>query len=272
IRRGLDTGLTTGPEVESVLKQPYLAGVASLASTLEKGQTASPLRYVVERPLSVFAEGFRSLRVSLIYSRLGEEVKVIALTSSLPGEGKTTTSVCLARAIALAGQSVVIVDCDLRRRSLNDVLGKPVETGLLEVMAGTARLEDVLVDDDITTVKFLPLARSSYTPKDVFGSPIMDRLLETLRQKFDLVILDTAPVLPVVDTRVLARKADVVVMLVRWRHTSRKAVKSSLEMLEDVGARIGGVVLTQINVKDQAKYGYGDSGYYYKQYKKYYAA
>ncbi len=272
VRRALDSGLTTSLEVESFLRQPYLAGVPALASTLEKGVKANPATYVVERPLSVFAEGFRSLRVSLIYSHIGEEVKVIAVTSSLPGEGKTTTSVCLARTVALSGQSVVIVDCDLRRRSVNEILGRDIQVGLLEVLAGTARLEDVLIDDDKTNVKFLPLAHSSYTPKDVFGSPVMDRLLATLREKFDLVILDTAPVLPVVDTRILARKADVVAMLVRWRKTPRKAVRVSLEMLEDVGARIGGVVLTQIDVKEQAKYGYGDSGYYYKQYKKYYAA
>lgn len=272
VRRALDSGLTTSIEVEASLRQPYLAGVPALASTLEKGVKATPATYVVERPLSVFAEGFRSLRVSLIYSHLGEEVKVIAVTSSLPGEGKTTTSVCLARTVALSGQSVVIVDCDLRRRSVNEILGRDIQVGLLEVLAGTAQLEDVLIDDDKTSVKFLPLAQSSYTPKDVFGSPVMDRLLATLRQKFDLVILDTAPVLPVVDTRILARKADVVAMLVRWRKTPRKAVRASLEMLEDVGARIGGVVLTQIDVKEQAKYGYGDSGYYYKQYKRYYAA
>jgi Mrp family chromosome partitioning ATPase len=167
---------------------------------------------------------------------------------------------------------VVIVDCDLRRRSVNEILGRDIQVGLLEVLAGTASLDDVLIDDDKTSVKFLPLAHSSYTPKDVFGSPVMDRLLATLRERFDLVILDTAPVLPVVDTRILARKADVVAMLVRWRKTPRKAVRASLEMLEDVGARIGGVVLTQIDVKEQAKYGYGDSGYYYKQYKRYYAA
>ncbi len=272
VRRALDSGLITGQDVEAAFHQPYLAGIPSLASTVEKSNKATPIQYIVERPLSVFAEGFRSLRVSLIYSRLGEEVKVIAVTSSLPGEGKTTTSMCLGRTFALAGQSVVIVDCDLRRRSINDLLGTEVKTGLLEVLAGTATVEEALIDDDATAVKFLPLAQNSHTPKDVFGSVAMDRLLAKLRKDFDMVILDTAPVLPLVDTRVLARKADVVAMLVRWRKTPRKAVKTSLELLEDVGARIGGVVLTQVDVKEQARVGYGDSGYYYKQYRKYYTS
>jgi exopolysaccharide transport family protein len=269
-RRALDSGLTTGQEVEQVLGQPYLAGVASLSSTVDKSVKTSPTDYVIEKPLSVFAEGFRSLRASLLYTRLGEQVKVVAVTSSLPGEGKTTTSVCLARTAALSGQSVVIVDCDLRRRSINAFIGREIEAGLLEVLAGSAKLEDVLVKDEASGASFLPLAPSAYTPKDVFGLPVMDKLLDSLRSKFDLVILDTAPVLAVSDTRILARKADIVAMLVRWRKTQRKAVATSIGLLEDTGARVGGVVLTQVDVREQTKYGYGDSGYYYKQYKKYY--
>ncbi len=269
-RRALDSGLTTGQDVEQILRQPYLAGVASLGSTVDKAVKTSPTDYVVEKPLSVFAEGFRSLRASLLYTRLGEQVKVVAVTSSLPGEGKTTTSVCLARTAALSGQSVVIVDCDLRRRSINAFIGREIEAGLLEVLAGSAKLDDVLVKDEASGAFFLPLAPSAYTPKDVFGLPVMDKLLDSLRGRFDLVILDTAPVLAVSDTRILARKADIVCMLVRWRKTQRKAVGTSIGLLEDAGARVGGVVLTQVDVREQTKYGYGDSGYYYKQYKKYY--
>lgn len=270
IRRALDSGLTTGPDVEGLLKQPHLGNIADLSSTLAKGQKGVPAQFIMDKPLSVFAEGFRSLRAALIYSRIGTDVKVIAITSSLPGEGKTTTSVCLARIMATSGQSVVVVDCDLRRRSINQFLGVPVKAGLLEVLSGKARLTDVLIGDDSTTVQYLPLAESAYTPKDVFGSTAMDAVLDKLRSMFDIVILDTPPVLAVVDTRILARKADVTAMLVRWRKTPRKAVQSSLDLLKDSEAHVCGVVLTQVNVKEQAKYGYGDSGYYYDQYKKYY--
>lgn len=270
IRRALDSGLTTGPDVEGLLKQPHLGNIADLSSTLAKGQKGVPAQFIMDKPLSVFAEGFRSLRAALIYSRIGTDVKVIAITSSLPGEGKTTTSVCLARIMATSGQSVVVVDCDLRRRSINQFLGVPVKAGLLEVLSGKARLTDVLIGDEVTTVKYLPLAESAYTPKDVFGSAAMDAVLDKLRSMFDIVILDTPPVLAVVDTRILARKADVTAMLVRWRKTPRKAVQSSLDLLKDSEAHVCGVVLTQVNVKEQAKYGYGDSGYYYDQYKKYY--
>jgi len=270
IRRALDSGLTTSNDVESILKQPHLGNIAEMGSTMPRGIKMTPAQYVVEKPLSVFSEGFRILRAALIYSRIGHDVKVIAVTSSLPGEGKTTTSVCLARVMALSGQSVVVVDCDLRRRSINQYVTGPIENGLLELLAGKAKLEDVLVKDDLTTVQYLPLVESAYTPKDVFGSEAMDILLDELRAKFDVVILDTAPVLAVVDTRILARKADVTAMLVRWRKTQRKAAQTSLELLNETGAHVCGVVLTQVNVKELAKYGYGDSGYYYDQYKKYY--
>jgi Mrp family chromosome partitioning ATPase len=118
----------------------------------------------------------------------------------------------------------------------------------------------------------LPLAKNSFTPRDVFGSPEMDRLLATLRQNFDLVILDTAPVLAVSDTRLIAAKSDAVVFLARWRATPEKAIAAALKVLEQAGAHVAGVGLTQVDMKAQARYGYGDAGYYYASYKKYYAA
>ncbi len=269
-RRAMDTGLTTNNDVEENLGQAYLGGIAALSSTVAKSVTQNPADYVVDKPLSVFAEGFRNVRASLLYSRIGGEVKVIAVTSSLPGEGKTTTAICLARTAALAGQSVVLIDCDLRRRSVTDFIGRDVNNGLIELLAGTASLEDVLIKDERSDALILPLSSNSYTPKDLFQLPVMDRLMDVLKSRYDLIILDTAPVLAVADTRVLARKADAVAMLVRWRKTQRNAALNAIRLLEDTGVRVAGVILTQIDIRQQTKYGYGDSGYYYKQYKKYY--
>ncbi|MEM9964104.1 MAG: polysaccharide biosynthesis tyrosine autokinase, partial [Asticcacaulis sp.] len=271
VRRALDSGLVTGSDVESLLDQSYLAGIAAVGSTAEPGTkiTTEPLPFIQQKPLSVFAEGFRSLRASLLYSRLGGDIKVIALTSSLPGEGKTTTAVCLAQVMVQSGQSVIVVDCDLRRRSIKDVLGVEVDKGMLEVLSGSATLDEAIITD-AHGVHYLPLAKSAYTPKEVFGSEAMDTLLAELRERYDTVILDTAPVLAVVDTRILARKADITVMLLRWRKTPRKAVAGALNLLADSGVRVGGVALTQIDVREQARYGYGDNGYYYNAYKKYY--
>ena len=267
----LDSGLATAEDVEHRLDVSYLGAVPLLASVAD-GKSGAPIDYVIDKPLSSFAEAFRNLRASVIYSRLGESVKVVAITSALPGEGKTTTSVCLARSAAQQGHSVILIDCDLRRRSVNRMFGAEPTKGLIEVLAGEATLDEAMTIDSVTGVRLLPLAKSSMTPKDVFGSAAMDRLLDQLRQSYDLIILDTAPVLPVADTRVLAPKADVVVFLARWRKTPQHAIEAAFRLLSGTGAHLAGVALTQVDMKLQSKYGYGDPGYYYAEYKKYYVS
>lgn len=232
----------------------------------------APETYLLEKPLSAFAESLRVFRASILFSRIGQSVGVIAVCSSLPGEGKTTTSLCLARSAAQSGQSVILVDCDLRRRSVNRKLGIEPEAGLLEVLNGTVTLEAALYHDAVSGAYVLPLVHSSFTPKDVFGSQAMDALLERLRRTFDLVILDTAPVMAVVDTQILAAKVDTVVFLARWRATPKKAIINSLKLLDKAGAHVAGVALVQVDMKAQVIYGYGDVGYYYGAYKSYYTA
>jgi capsular exopolysaccharide synthesis family protein len=203
---------------------------------------------------------------------LGEPTKVIAITSALPAEGKTLTSMALARTAALQGRRVLIVDCDLRRRNVNRLLREDPRVGLLDVLNGDATLQEAITVDAATGAHVLPLAETKYTPRDVFGSAAMDRLLADIRGRYELIILDTAPVLPVADTRVLAPKADLLVMLARWRKTPEPAVQAALRLVATPDINLAGVVLTMVDMKQQAKYGYGDPGYYYSSYKKYYAA
>ena len=172
--------------------------------------------------------------------------------------------------MAMSGSSVVVVDCDLRRRNINQLLHIEPEIGLLEVLQGTTSLDEALIRDTASGAYFLPLAKSSHTPKDMFSSEAMERLVATLSQRFDLVLLDSAPVIPVSDTRILAKKADVVMLLVKWRKTPRKAVQTAMSQLGSVGAEVTGVALTMVDNRAQSKYGYGDAGYYYHSYRKYY--
>lgn len=267
----LDAGLATAEDVERRLETAYLGGIPFFASVADETDIP-PIDYVVAKPLSSFAESFRALRTSIGHSKLGQPVKVVAITSSLPGEGKTTTSVALARVAATQGSRVIVVDCDLRRRSVNRLLGEEPKMGLLEVLSGEIPLEKALVVDKQSGAHVLPLAHHAYTPKDVFGTAAMDRLIAGLRANYDLVILDTAPVLPVADTRVLAPKADVLVFLARWRRTPQHAIEAGLRLFHGTGTHVAGVCLTQMDMKQQAKYGYGDPGYYYAEYKKYYVS
>jgi len=265
-------GVSSAAEVEQALELPCLGEIPTLASTLEGPKSAkrgpTPQNYVVDKPLSRFSEAFRNLRAAISASRPGNPPQVVAITSALPDEGKTTTALCLARTAALAGSRVILVDCDLRQRSLGRALEKEPTAGLLEVLNGEVDLKTAIVIDPGTGVSILPLAKSAFTPRDVFGSEAMSDLLTHLRSYFDLIVLDTAPALAVADTRVLCPKTDAVVFVTRWRKTSRKASLMALRALNDSGAYIGGVALTQVNVREQARSGDGAS-YYYRAYKKY---
>jgi capsular exopolysaccharide synthesis family protein len=268
----LMAGLFTEDEVERRLGLPYLGAVPMLSSVLDgaKGRKISPADYLLEKPLSSFAESFRKLRAAILFSKVGEAMKVILVTSSLPGEGKTTTTFSLARTLATSGANVIVVDCDLRQSAINRFLPTVPTQGLLEVLNGVCTLEQALVTD-ASGAKVLPLAKSAYTPRDVLGSAAMLRLLQELRQRFDVVLLDTAPLLAIADTRVLAPHADAVVMLARWKKTPIKAISSAVALLHGRGIFLAGVALTQVDLNAQSRYGYGDANYYYKSYRKYYA-
>jgi succinoglycan biosynthesis transport protein ExoP len=268
----LVAGLFTEDEVERRLGLPYLGSVPLLSSAVDAkiSRNTSPADYLLSKPLSSFAESFRKLRAAILFSKVGETTKVIAITSSLPGEGKTTTTFSMARTLATSGANVVIVDCDLRQSAINRFLKEVPTVGLLEVLNGVATLDQALIED-ASGAKILPLAKASYTPRDVFGSPAMQRLLTELRGRFDIVLLDTAPLLAIADTRVLAPQADAVVMLARWKKTPIKAILSALALLKGRGIFVAGVALTQVDMKAQSRYGYGDANYYYKSYRKYYA-
>lgn len=268
----LDTGLSTAEEVELRTGLPWLGGVPLLASSLNavSARTMTPVATVIERPLSHFSEALRGLRASVLHARGGAAAHVIAVVSALPGDGKTTTCAALARTMALAGQSTVVLNCDLRHRGPDLLFDDEPAAGLAEVLGGEATLDEALRVDAATGARFLSLSRFVDPPKDILGGPAMDRLLEELRSRFDVILLDTAPVLAVSETRMLAARADAVLLLARWRRTPRPAVERAIRELESVGAFIAGVSLTQVDMREQARSGYGDPGYYYRRMEQYY--
>lgn len=268
----LDNGMTTARDVEETLSLPHLVSIPLVLA--EKGSGGKPLKphdYLMQKPLSVFSEALRSLRSALQLSNVDNPPKVILFTSALPSEGKTTTSVSFARAAAVSGLRVVIVDCDLRHPSVHKTFGLPApQLGLVELLAERLDPQAVMLQDDKTDLKILPVATGSANPPDVLASSQMKLLLERLRGEFDLVVIDSAPVLPVSDSRVLARMADQTVFVVRWNETPRDAAQSAIKELRLYGADIAGVALAAVDTAVQAKYGYGDGGYYYGKYSRYY--
>lgn len=256
----LDSGVATSADVERRFGLKYLGAVPLLRSA-QRSDT-DPIDQIVTEPWSSFSEAFRSVRVAIAHTPGVMSPKTIAVTSAVPQEGKTTTAACLARSAALQGFRVVLVDCDLHRRSLNRLLKGTARIGLLEVLAGTTELGQALIRDPATALHILPLSDAPISTQEVFGSPAMDQLLAHLQKVYDLVILDTPPVLPVTDARILARKADFTAVVARWRSTPHQAIESALHLLFADGVEVGGVILNKVDMTQHARHGYGDIVYY----------
>ena len=268
----LDNSLRTSQEVEEYLGLAHLVSLPLVPD--EKGPSGKkmlPQEYLLNKPLSAYAESLRSLRSALALSNVDSPPKLLLFTSALPNEGKTTTSISFARAAAESGLQVILVDCDLRHPSVHKGLGGAnPEFGLVELLAGKAGIDEVLATDGMSPLSYIPIASGSANPPDVLSSMQMRRLLDDLRNRYDLVILDSAPVLPVSDSRVLSKLVDKTVFVVRWAETPKEAAAGGVRELRNYSADIAGVVLSAVDATKQAKYGYGDGGYYYRRYSRYY--
>ena len=270
----LDTGVHTDADIEKHFGLAHIASVPRLKVGLADrfgGKVIDPAQYVLDKPLSGFSESFRTIRSAIRISGIDNQNTIVAITSALPGDGKTTTSLCLGRISAMAGSRTLVIDCDLRRRLLTEALTPDAESGLLEVLSSAAELDSVIVKDAQTDLDILPVAQTTFTPRDVFGSSAFEALLEQLRQRYDLIILDTAPVLAVADTRAIVSKVDGVLLAVRWKKSATGIVRKALHEVQASKANVLGIVLNNVDLEAQARYGYDRSGYYYRSYQKYYA-
>jgi polysaccharide biosynthesis transport protein len=268
----LEQSFRTPEDIQNRLSLPCLGQVPFLdrRTRTVDGELLTPESFVLKRPLSAFGESLRSVRAGAFFASPDRKVKVLAVTSALPDEGKTTTSIALARISALAGSKTVLVDCDLRRRSATHCIGLEVEKGLTEVLFRTATLNDVIQKDPGSGVDIVPLAQAEFTPRDLFGSDAMRSLIEALRARYDVIILDSAPVLPVSDTRVLASVADSVLMVVRWGKTPAPVVRNAVDQLRAHGAAIAGVVLSGVESGLVSRLLYDKPDYYSELYQTYY--
>ncbi len=237
-----------------------------------------PHDYLLAKPQSSLAEAVNTLRISLSLLNPDAQVKSLLVTSSVPGEGKSTLSVLMARHSASAGQRVVLVDTDLRRPSIGKMFNLKESTlGLTDLLSHhDLTINDVLVDDPETGMKILTRGKSAFVnPVDLFASQRMKSIINDLREQFDLVILDSAPIMAVPDTRILSGLVDKTIFVLHWDLTPRKVVHSALHLLSKDGhSSVAGIVLQKVNLQQYGRYGYGDSGYYYHygRYSQYYTS
>ena len=254
LREVLDTGVRSEHDVAEVTPTAVVAHVPLTADP-----TASRLA-VQDAPLSSRAESYRRLRTNLQFLELAQGRRSIVVTSSLPGEGKSTTTANLALALADAGRSVVLVDADLRRPSVARYFGLEGSVGLTTVLIGDAELDDVLQPWGDGRLQLLTSGEVPPNPSEMLGSDAMGRLLEDLSARFDVVLLDSPPLLPVTDAAVLGRSAGGVLVVASAGKVHKAQLKQALTQLETVGVRVLGVTLNRVPAT-------GDGGYYYGEYR-----
>ena len=227
------------------------------------------LRYLIDKPTSSVAEAIRNLRTSVLLANVDKPPQVIMVKSALPGEGKSTCCIALAQISKALGKRVLLVECDLRRRTFRNYFDLPERGGLLSVLSGAKSFEDVVYLDEASGLHILPGEESSVNAADIFASQRFADFIAEMRQQFDFIFIDTPPVLAVPDARVVAKNSDAVIFCVRWNKTARETVVEGLRFFAQVNVKVAGLVLSQVNVNKMARYGYSNYGYY-KEAAKYY--
>jgi exopolysaccharide transport family protein len=263
----LNSGFMTPRELEDKVGYPVLAAIPLLAEKDRKvdDEIVDPSRYLIAKPLSRYAEVVRSIRVGIRMADVDNPAKVILITSAIPDEGKSTLAQSLAFSAVRAGERVLLIDCDLRHPSLSKYFGLEAEPGLVDFLTNSVPFEDVIARQNGLTI--LPAGMKSQNPPDLLGSARFKHLVEKLRDVFDYIIIDSSPVEPVIDAKVLSAIVDKVVFAVRWQTTKRELVASNLEFFARQ-QKLAGVALNMIDEAKAPRYGaYAHySGYYYKKY------
>lgn len=237
VRELTDNTVSSAEDVASATPAPILGRITSDPAAAK----LTPIAALTGT--SRWAEAFRVLRTNMQYVEVDHDKKVIVVTSSLPGEGKTTTSVNLAVTMAMGAHSVVLVECDLRRPMVAKRLGLDGAIGTTNVLVGRVKLEDALQTYEDTGLHVLSCGPIPPNPSELLQSRAMDALLEELRERFDIVILDAPPLLPVTDAAVLAGQSDGAIVVTRHGRTTRDQLSHAVERLDAVDAKTLGVVL-----------------------------
>jgi polysaccharide biosynthesis transport protein len=266
---GIDNTVRTPEQAQAISGLPSLGmipmGSKTAGETNSRGLAVAASKEAVEliaqsRPQSQMAESYRALRTSLLLTSLGAPPKTILITSALPQEGKTTTSINTATVLAQKGTRVLLVDADLRRPSIHKTLGMGPRVGLSNVLTGGTTLQQATVRSTLLPNLFiLPAGTPPPNPAELLASSQMADLLAELREQYDHIVVDTPPTLSVTDAVVLSTRMDAVVLVIRSGQTTKPALRRSRDILAQVNARVAGVLLNAVDL-DSPDY------YYYYEY------
>lgn len=250
LRTTLDNRIRGEADLRQITAAPLLGGIS-----FDTDASRRPL-LTQAAPQSPRAESFRQLRTNLQFANVSGHAKTILVTSSLPGEGKSTTATNLAIALAQAGNSVCLVDADLRRPMINEYLGLDRSAGLTTALVGTTDLNDLLQPWGDDNLYVLASGQIPPNPSELLGSAEMKQLIDRLGYAFDSVIIDAPPLLPVTDAAVLSQHVGGVVLVVGSQKLRHQDLQKSIQALEMVGSNILGIVLNRLPAKGPDAYAY----------------
>ncbi len=229
--------------------------------------------YVVDHPLSSFAETLRNSKIAVDLACAAKKTKVIGIVSTLPGEGKSTIAVNFAELLAAQGARTTLIDADLRNPGATRALAQHAQSGILEAILGSQDLDRLCLVNPRTGLRFLPAVIKQRVPhsSELLNSPGMKAILSRLSESNDYIIVDLPPLAPVVDARAFAGMVDAFLLVVEWGKVSRRLVRQSVEADSYLFNKCVGVILNKVDQGKQKLYQkYGSSEYYYRSYSKYY--
>ncbi len=262
LRDLLDHRLKSVDEIASVLQLPILGALPYFSSAGDRRDTG---RLVTLTPRSTAAESVRTLRTALHFGLAGSEAKVIVVTSPSPGDGKSTVASNLAIATAQADQRVLLIDADLRKPTQHKIFGLDTDLGLAAVLADRRPFEEAIVANVEGTLDLIPCGKMPANPVELLNNGYFAEMLQTLGQRYDRIIIDSPPVMPVADARVIAAHGDATVLVLRAERSTRRLSLAARNELWRVRATRIGVVVNGVPMR-KSGYGYGygyDYGYGY---------
>lgn len=255
LRNVLDSKVRSESDIRAITDSSVLGVIA-----FDEGVPNHPV-ILREDPRSAAAEAIRRLRTNLQFIGVAEQSSSIVISSSVPGEGKSTAAINLAVSLADAGSRVLLIDADLRRPSIAEYLGLEGRAGLTTVLIGKASVEDVVQPWSDTSLDILPAGQIPPNPSELLGSAAMRALLDQLTATYDMVLIDSPPVLPVTDAAVLGRQAGGVVVVAGMDRIHRPQLRETLDSLDTAGCKVLGLVINKIAKREVGAYVY-ERGYY----------
>lgn len=258
----MQKGIRTAADLERLTGTPVLGQTPLIPGRSQ----ADRLHYLIEKPNSAAAEAVRNLRTSVLLSDGGGSTRVIMVTSSVPDEGKTTQVVALAQNFAALGKRVLLIEGDIRRPGISEFLSRKPGGTLLSVLSGAALPQDCVHHDAASGVDLLVGEPSPVSAADLFSTPAWSGLLDWARDQYQVILVDTPPVLVVPDARVIGQQADVILYAVQWDKTAPAQVQDGLRMLASVGLKVSGLVLSQVDPRGMRRYGLASSSGAYARY------